>query len=98
MKTHYITGVKKQILHSNGQEVCPTRVTDTPQTLLNQQLIKRSVSANSISYYHLFGTVLYLVEEELAFIKLQGLVELQMPNGLKFGSVDKVNNKACIVR
>ena len=34
------------------------------------------------------------MEEELAFIKLQGLVELQIRNGLKFVSVDKLNDKA----
>ena len=55
---------KKQILNSNGQEFRPTRVTNAPQPLLNQQLIEKSVSANSVSYYQkLFRTVLYLVEK-----------------------------------
>ena len=87
---------KKQILNSNDQEFRLTRVTNAPQPLLNQQLIKRSLSANSISYYQkLFRTLLYLVDEELTFTKLQGLVELQMRNDLKFGSADKLNDKAC---
>ena len=95
MKNNY-NWCKKQILYSNGQEFRPIRITNAPQTLLNQQLIKRTVSENSISYYQkLFQTVLYLVEEELAFTKLQGLVELQMHNGSKFGSADKLNDKAC---
>ena len=87
---------KKQILNSNDQEFRLTRGTNAPQPLLNQQLIKRSLSANSISYYQkLFRTLLYLVHEELTFTKLQGLVEFQMRNGLKFGSADKLNDKAC---
>ena len=35
------------------------------------------------------------MEKKLAFAKLQGLFELQMHHDLKFGSVDKLNNKAC---
>lgn len=51
---------------------------------------------NSISYYHrLLETVLYLVEEESVFTKHQGLVEIHIRNGLKFGSTDKLNGKAC---
>lgn len=29
------------------------------------------------------------------FTKLQGLVEIQIRNGLKFGSTDKLKGKAC---
>ena len=88
---------KKHNLNSNYQEFHPSRVTNAPQPLLNQQFIERSVSANSISYYQkLFRTALYLVEEELVFTKLQGLAELQMRNGLKFGSADKLNDKLAV--
>ena len=49
----------KQILNSIGQEFHPTRVTNAPQRVLNQQLIERSISVNSISYCQkLFQTLL----------------------------------------
>ena len=57
---------KKQILNSNGQEFHPIIVTNSPQPLLNQQLIERSTTANSISYYQkLFRTVLYQWKKNL---------------------------------
>ena len=38
---------------------------------------------------------MYLVEEELPFCKLESLMSLQMKNGLRFGTTDKINVKAC---
>lgn len=85
----------KQILNSNGQEFLPTRVSNAPKPVLNQQLIKRSVNANSLPYYQKFlQTVLYLAEEEFTFTKYLNF----MHNGLKFGKVVINSTKMLAVR
>ena len=61
-----------------------------------QPTIDVSISNSSFQYYKiLFRTVLYLVVEKLPFCKLESLMSLQMKNGLRFGTADKINVKAC---
>ena len=63
----------------------------------NQRKVDEQISSASKGYYEkLFRSVLYLVEEELAFNKLKGLMDLQMRNGVRFGTTDKINNFACV--
>ena len=51
---------------------------------------------NSTDYYKkLFKTALYIAEEELAFLKFKSLVLLQVDNGVKLGSTDKLNHMTC---
>ena len=46
-------------------------------------------------YTKLFRTILMILEEELAFTKLEPLIILQRKNGVKLFSADKCNNFAC---
>ena len=67
---------------------------------VNLQPIKPTVSesflaSNTNHYEKLFRTVLFLLEEELAFTKLQPLMKLQKNNGLGLMSLDKINHVAC---
>ena len=83
---------KKEVLVSEGKQYVPPKsVTDKAQ----QRVDVGITNASGAYYEKLFRTILYLVEEELAFTKLKGLMELQMRNGIPFGTVDKVNNKSC---
>ena len=60
-----------------------------------QPTIDVCISNSSFQYYEkLFRTMLYLVEDELPY-KLESLMSLQMKNGLRFGTIDKINVKAC---
>ena len=83
---------KKEVLISQGNVyVPPIQAGDKSQTR-----IETVIASSSGAYYEkLFRTVLYLVEEELAFTKLKGLMNLQMRNGLRFGTTDKTNNESC---
>lgn len=61
-----------------------------------QKRVDEMVISNSFEYHQkLFTTVLTIVEEELAFLKLKPLMELQVKNGLKLGSTDKINDMSC---
>ena len=53
------------------------------------------LARNTNHYEKLFRTVLFLLEEELAFTKLQPLMKLQKSNGLSLMSLDKVTHVAC---
>ena len=58
-------------------------------------VIQSFMVSNTDHYTKLFHSALFLLEEELAFIKLKPIVELQKNNGLPIMSVNKVNDKAC---
>ena len=51
--------------------------------------------SNTDHYTKSFCSILFLLEEELAFIKLKPMVELQIANGLSIMSTNKINDKAC---
>ena len=72
METHYTTGVKNRSLIQVVKSLAFLKL-HAPQPVLNQSLIKRIVSANSVSY----------CQKLYKFTKLQALVELQMSIGLK---------------
>ena len=83
---------KKEVLVNNGEVYVPP----VQQETASQTRIDTGIATSSYIYFEkLFRTVLYLVEEEIAFAKLKSLMTLQMNNGLKFGSTDKWNNQAC---
>ena len=60
----------------------------------NKRVDDLLVSASFEYYKKLFSTVLTMAKEELAFLKLKSLMLMQMRNGLKLGSVDKINEMA----
>ena len=51
---------------------------------------------NTDHYTKLFCSVLFLLEEGLAFIKLKPIVKLQKAKGLPIISANKINDKACV--
>ena len=53
------------------------------------------LASNTNHYEKLFCTVLFLLEEDLAFTKLQSLMKLQKNNGLGLMSLDKISHVAC---
>ena len=53
------------------------------------------LASNTNHYEKLFRAVLFLLEEQLAFTKLQPLMKLQKNNGLGLMSLDKINHVAC---
>lgn len=66
----------------------PEPFSSIPSTSRSRASIGKEVDnaliSSSISYYtKLFRTVMYIVEDELAFVKLKGLMQLQMKNGVK---------------
>ena len=53
------------------------------------------LASNTNHYEKLFRTVLFLLEEELVFTKLQPLMKLQKNNDLGLMSLNKINHVAC---
>ena len=52
---------------------------------------------NSSNYYKvLFCSVLFMLEEELAFTKIPKLIKLQKDSGLKLSYNDKLNMKTAV--
>ena len=81
--------------------MCPDATLNTPSNLestssTQQNRVDEMMIGNSFDYYKkLFTTVLTIAVEELSFLKLKPLMLMQIKNGLKLGTTDKLNEMTC---
>ena len=91
---------KRHVLHEcveagSSSDVIDTSVKNNAQQSQQQVRVDEILMKSSQHYYEvLFHSVLTIIEE-MAFQKLKPIMELQMKNGVKFGSTDKCDAKAC---
>ena len=88
----------KNIIDSSAVATASSTSNSNQQSLStneNKRVDDLLVSTLFEYYKELFSTVLTIAEEELAFLKLKPLMLMQMRNGLKLGSVDKINEMVC---
>ena len=69
----------------------PTSSKKKPQPTVSESFLL----SNTDHYTKLFRSALFFLKDELAFIKLKPIVELQKANGLPIMSSNKINDKAC---
>ena len=78
------------------QVTSETSVKNNAQRSQQQVRVDEILMKSSQHYEILFRTVLTIIEA-MAFQKLKPLTELQMKNGVKFGSTDKCDAKALLM-
>ena len=88
----------KLLPDANSSDSTPsTSQQPTASLPAGQKSVDTMIIDNSSNYYKvLFRSVLFLLEEEMAFTKMPRLVKLQKDSGLKLSYNDKLNTKAAV--
>ena len=87
----------KLLRDANSSDSTPTSQQPTASLPAGQKSVDTMIIDNSSNYYKvLFRSVLFLLEEEMAFTKMPRLLKLQKDSGLKLSYNDKLNTKAAV--